>query len=124
MKGNIKFWTLAVMAFFAVAGCANEPAAVAKPVVVTPIINKVVTFTDGRYLVQTHTVGNIVPVPPGNYVTDGVGNGAPGLAACMWSRWLNGQFAGAGYADGPTTVSVTAGQQFEVRGGCTWRAAA
>lgn len=118
-------WTLLAVVAFLLAGCANEPApppTAAVPVVVEPVAPVAMQFSDGRYLVATHSVGAIVPLPPGKYATDGEG-GAPGMPTCMWTTYRDGVFIGAGYAEGLTTVTVNAGEQFEVRGHCTWRSA-
>lgn len=124
MKGYVKWWTLALVAFFVV-GCANEPAPqpqVVKPMVVEPV--KRVEVGNGRYLVGTQTVGDVVPMPPGTYQTNGLGDWFeyPNNGPCTWSKasYPSEAFIDAGFVSGVTKVVVSAGQQFEVRGGCTW----
>jgi hypothetical protein len=123
----VRAFTLAVVAFFVVAGCgANAPAPPpvqvqpSKPVVVTPVME--MTFSDGRYLVGSN-VASIVALPPGRYTTDDKASTKRGFPwGCIWSTWRDGVFQSGGYAnDGP--VEVVAGQQLKVDGGCTWRTA-
>lgn len=122
MKAIVPRLTLVVVAFF-VAGCANAPAPVevqpAKPVVVTPVVE--MTFTDGRYLVGSN-VGNLVALAPGRYATDDTVSTKPGKPwGCTWTVYRDGKFVSAGYAnDGPVTVE--AGTQLGVEGGCSWKA--
>lgn len=122
MKAIVPSLTLVVVAFFVAAGCADASAPVevqpSKPVVVTPVVH--MTFKDGRYLVGSNA-GAIVALPPGRYTTEDKASTQRGMPwGCIWSLWRGEEFVSGGYAnDGPVTVD--AGEQFEVRGGCTWK---
>lgn len=128
MKAVVPIITLLVVTFLASVACASSvvvpPATPAKPVVVVPVQR--MQFTDGRYLVANEQIGTIVPLPPGEYATNGEGDWRTDInaGACTWSLWRNNNtvFSGAGFAPAgeTTTVRVDEWQQFTVRGGCTW----
>lgn len=119
----MKKWIVVVLLGVVLTGCGANAAPVVTPKVESVPMPSRVEFGNGRYLVANEDTATIIALRPGKYVTNGLGdafNGDPNMGRCTWSLVRGGKHEGAGFVDGQTTVNVEAGQQFEVRGGCTW----
>lgn len=112
---------------------ATATSIVARTYTRTPIIQKVIATRTKTHTVTytpppkpavndgTYKVG--VDIKPGQWRTDGHGNGG-----CYWERDKN--LSGSIYAtiandniDGPTIIEVNTGEYLKLSGGCDWRRA-